>query len=105
MKTSRLKERCAALRSEVRDALRGGGNVLVPVDTAGRVLELVMLLEEFWQAEPDLARVHPIFLCGREVTQVLEIAANNVVSMKRRNRERDVTSRCVRACVRERVSE
>ena len=28
--------------------LRGDGNVLLPVDTAGRVLELVLLLEGHW---------------------------------------------------------
>ncbi|CAI0552561.1 unnamed protein product [Linum tenue] len=28
--------------------LEGGGNVLLPVDTAGRALELILILEEFW---------------------------------------------------------
>ena len=31
--------------------LRGDGCVLVPVDAAGRVLELLLLLEEFWARE------------------------------------------------------
>jgi cleavage and polyadenylation specificity factor subunit 2 len=31
--------------------LRGDGSVLIPVDAAGRVLELVLLLEEFWSRE------------------------------------------------------
>lgn len=29
--------------------LRGDGNVLLPVDTAGRVLELVLILEQYWE--------------------------------------------------------
>ena len=28
--------------------LRGDGNVLIPVDAAGRVLELILLLEGHW---------------------------------------------------------
>ncbi len=75
----------------MREALQRGGNVLVPVDTAGRALELLMLLEDFWAANADLARAHPMFLCGREVARVLELAGNNVASMKRRNRERDAS--------------
>ena len=92
---AKLKQRRSALQDEIRDALRGGGNVLMPVDTSGRILELVMLMEAFWQSDPELARAHPIFLVGREVAAVLELAANNVVSMKRRNRERDGNSRFV----------
>jgi hypothetical protein len=52
----------------------------------------MVLLEEWWEAEPELARSHRLFLCGREVSALLEVAANNVVSMKRSNRE-EVTSR------------
>ena len=29
----------------MKKTLRGGGNVLLPVDTAGRVLELILMLE------------------------------------------------------------
>jgi cleavage and polyadenylation specificity factor subunit 2 len=29
-------------------ALRNDGNVLIPVDTAGRVLELLITLDQFW---------------------------------------------------------
>lgn len=32
----------------ITSALQGGGNVLIPTDTAGRVLELIILLEEHW---------------------------------------------------------
>ncbi|KAJ4706015.1 Cleavage and polyadenylation specificity factor subunit 2 [Melia azedarach] len=38
--------------------LKAGGNVLLPVDTAGRVLELILILEDFW-AENSLN--YPIF--------------------------------------------
>ncbi|GAV60143.1 Lactamase_B domain-containing protein/RMMBL domain-containing protein/Beta-Casp domain-containing protein/CPSF100_C domain-containing protein [Cephalotus follicularis] len=32
----------------VKKTLEAGGNVLLPVDTAGRVLELILILEEYW---------------------------------------------------------
>ncbi|CAM9498044.1 unnamed protein product, partial [Ectocarpus sp. 4 AP-2014] len=37
------------LISTVMDTVRGGGNVLLPTDTAGRVLELLVLLNDHWQ--------------------------------------------------------
>jgi cleavage and polyadenylation specificity factor subunit 2 len=84
--TSTRKDKVAALQNEVRNTLQKGGNVLMPVTAAGRVLELVSLLEEFWSNNKELARSHPIFICGHEAKHLLELAANNVVSMKRRNR-------------------
>lgn len=38
--------------------LRGDGNVLLPVDTAGRILELILILEQYW-AQHHLT--YPIF--------------------------------------------
>eukprot|EP00903_Cladosiphon_okamuranus_P008763 g8395.t1 len=43
------KDREARLISTIMDTVRGGGNVLLPTDTAGRVLELLVLLDEHWQ--------------------------------------------------------
>eukprot|EP00752_Nemacystus_decipiens_P006443 g5803.t1 len=43
------KNREARLISTIMDTVRGGGNVLLPTDTAGRVLELLVLLDEHWQ--------------------------------------------------------
>ncbi|XP_024982381.1 cleavage and polyadenylation specificity factor subunit 2 isoform X1 [Cynara cardunculus var. scolymus] len=33
----------------ILNTLRGNGNVLLPVDTAGRVLELLLILEQYWE--------------------------------------------------------
>jgi cleavage and polyadenylation specificity factor subunit 2 len=38
----------AALIDPLMAVLRGGGNALLPVDTAGRVLELLLLLDAHW---------------------------------------------------------
>ncbi|KAE9617372.1 putative KH-domain/beta-lactamase-domain protein, archaea [Lupinus albus] len=42
----------------LKKTLRAGGNVLLPVDTAGRVLELTLMLESYW-ADENL--VYPIY--------------------------------------------
>ncbi|XP_027110297.1 cleavage and polyadenylation specificity factor subunit 2 isoform X3 [Coffea arabica] len=42
----------------IMKTLRADGNVLLPVDTAGRVLELILILEQFWE-QHKLA--YPIF--------------------------------------------
>lgn len=39
----------AALLEALLAALRAGGNALLPVDTAGRVLELLLLLDAYWE--------------------------------------------------------
>lgn len=39
----------AALLDALLAALRGGGNALLPVDAAGRVLELLLLLDAHWE--------------------------------------------------------
>jgi cleavage and polyadenylation specificity factor subunit 2 len=41
-------KRSAALVDTVLSTLRADGNVLLPVDSAGRVLELVLLLDKYW---------------------------------------------------------
>lgn len=35
----------------LKKTLRAGGNVLLPVDTAGRILELILMLESYWADE------------------------------------------------------
>ena len=40
-----------AMLGSIMHTLRSDGNVLMPVDTAGRVLELILLLEHHWATE------------------------------------------------------
>ncbi|KAG1678052.1 hypothetical protein FOA52_000848 [Chlamydomonas sp. UWO 241] len=51
--------------------LRGDGCVLIPVDTAGRVLEVALLLEEFWAQEK---MAYPLVLLSHTGSAVLEQA-------------------------------
>ena len=45
----RRRTRHEQLMTNILQTLRGGRNVLVAVDTAGRVLELAHLLEQLWR--------------------------------------------------------
>lgn len=49
------KDRDKQLIETIVNTLRNEGNVLLPCDTAGRVLELALLLEDYWQLS-----VHPL---------------------------------------------
>ncbi|KAG0453097.1 hypothetical protein HPP92_025761 [Vanilla planifolia] len=49
--------------------LRGNGNVLLPVDTAGRVLELILILEQFWSQQH---LTFPIFFLTNVSTSTID---------------------------------
>ncbi len=44
-------DRDKQLIESLTTTLRGGGNVLIPTDSSGRVLELALLLDQWWQAQ------------------------------------------------------
>jgi predicted metal-dependent RNase len=46
------------LKDSILSTVRSGGNVLLPTDAAGRVLELVLFLDRLWNTEPGLAQVY-----------------------------------------------
>lgn len=50
---ARRRVRDEKLMTNILQTLRGGGNVLVAVDTAGRVLELAHMLEQLWRNKVD----------------------------------------------------
>ena len=51
IETSKFKTRVSAFKRDVRAALLNGGNVLVPVDAGGRVLEILLVLHRMWLDE------------------------------------------------------
>jgi cleavage and polyadenylation specificity factor subunit 2 len=42
------KQRDSFLINTITDTLKGSGNVLIPIDAASRMLELVYLLDQLW---------------------------------------------------------
>ncbi len=51
------------------------GNVLLPVDAAGRLLELVLLLEEHWDKQKLM---YPLILLTPMAYNVLELASSQL---------------------------
>lgn len=52
-----LSQRMQDLKDSILSTVRRGGNVLLPTDAAGRVLELLLFLDRLWNTEPGLAQV------------------------------------------------
>lgn len=84
-------EQAATFCREVVGCLRRrGGHVLVPVDTAGRVLELLLLLERHWAAHN---LTYPlVFLCQTGISLLakaraqLEFLSEGVQAVRTRSR-------------------
>jgi hypothetical protein len=56
------RQRDEQLMTNILSTLRNGGNVLVAVDTAGRVLELAHMVDQLWsnKVRPSRPRSQPI---------------------------------------------
>ena len=55
----------SALRDTVLQTLRNDGNVLIPVDASGRVLEILMILNALWE---EKRLTYPLLFVGPVVT-------------------------------------
>ncbi|GMH42787.1 hypothetical protein BSKO_10706 [Bryopsis sp. KO-2023] len=59
----------------IMSTLRDGGNVLIPTDTAGRVLELIILLEEYWSKHRI---AYPLALLSTVAYSTMEFAKSQL---------------------------
>lgn len=71
--SERRSDRDAQLFGALRSTLSAGGNVLLPVDTAGRILELCQLLEQTWRSDRAL-QVYPVVILNVVGYSVIEYA-------------------------------
>lgn len=58
--------------------LRGGGNVLVSVDTAGRVLELAHMLDQLWRNKESGLLAYSLALLNNVSYNVVEFAKSQI---------------------------
>lgn len=58
--------------STVRRILERGGHVLLPMFALGRTQELMIMLDEYWLANPDLQSI-PIYFGSELATRGLEV--------------------------------
>lgn len=50
------------LHERIKSTLKSSGNVLIPVDTAGRVIELAVQLHDIWATDRELAEIPLVIL-------------------------------------------
>lgn len=64
--------------ANVLETLRGDGNVLIAVDTAGRVLELAQLLDQIWRTKDAGLGVYSLALLNNVSYNVVEFSKSQV---------------------------
>ena len=67
---AKMSARVRELTECALSTLRNGGNVLMPIDTAGRVFEIMLILENRWKAE-KLREQYPLVLLHYEAKNVI----------------------------------
>ena len=77
-KQERRTERDAQLMTNILSTFRNGGNVLVAVDTAGRVLELSHMLDQLWRADGSGLTTYSLALLNTVSYNVIEFAKSQV---------------------------
>ncbi|XP_015781922.1 cleavage and polyadenylation specificity factor subunit 2 [Tetranychus urticae] len=75
---ARRKERDEQLMTNILATLRDGGNVLIAVDTAGRVLELAHMLDQLWHTPDAGLMAYSLALLNTISYNVIEFAKSQV---------------------------
>ena len=76
-KSPARKSRDQQLLAEIMASLKENADVLLPVDTAGRVLELLLVLEHAWRENKSLARF-PLILLSHVAANTIEFAKSHI---------------------------
>ncbi|CAG2100502.1 unnamed protein product [Medioppia subpectinata] len=74
----RRRKRDEQLITSIMATLQSGGNVLIAVDTAGRVLELAHMLEQWWRNQESGLMTYPLVLLNNFSYNVIEFAKSLV---------------------------
>ncbi|GAB6020668.1 cleavage and polyadenylation specificity factor subunit 2 [Chamberlinius hualienensis] len=75
---ARRKKRDEQLMTNILQTLRNGGNVLVAVDTAGRVLELAHMVDQLWRNQDSGLQAYSLALINTVSYNVVEFAKSQV---------------------------
>lgn len=67
------------LPANIMETLRNDGNVLISVDTAGRVLELAQLLDQIWRTKDAGLGVYSLALLNNVSYNVVEFSKSQVI--------------------------
>ena len=75
---TRRRQRDEQLMTNILATLRNGGNVLIAVDTAGRVLELAHMLDQLWRNQDSGLMAYSLALLNNFSYNVIEFAKSHV---------------------------
>lgn len=70
------------ISANILQTLRNGGNVLITVDTAGRVLELIHMLDQLWRNKDSGLIAYSLALLNNVSYNVVEFAKSQVQFFK-----------------------
>lgn len=74
----RMKERDQKFLSTILETLRGGGNILIACDTAGRVLEVAYMLDHIWRNKDTGLSAYSLALVSNVATKVIDITMSTI---------------------------
>lgn len=77
------EERETKFLDHVHAIVRRGGRCLVPMFALGRAQELLLILEEYWRAHPELQDI-PVYYASQMASKALELYKTYVSSMNSR---------------------
>lgn len=74
----RRRTRDEQLLTTIMTTVRSGGNVLIGVDTAGRVLELAHMLEQLWRNQDSGLMAYSLVMASNVAKSVIDFAKSQV---------------------------
>uniref|UniRef100_A0A6G1SDR1 Cleavage and polyadenylation specificity factor subunit 2 n=1 Tax=Aceria tosichella TaxID=561515 RepID=A0A6G1SDR1_9ACAR len=74
----RMKERDQKFLSTIMETLRGGGNILIACDTAGRVLEIAYMLDHIWRNKDTGLSAYSLALVNNVATRMIDITMSTI---------------------------
>ncbi|KAK9693101.1 hypothetical protein K7432_014071 [Basidiobolus ranarum] len=96
------KYREAALFESIMSTLRSGGNVLIPVDSSARVLEIAYVLDQFWSTQrvtyPLLFFTHKSYRTIQFAKSMLEWMSDSITKQFETARENPFDLKNIRLC-------
>lgn len=75
---SRGKERDQKFLSTIIETLRGGGNILIACDSAGRVLEIAHMLDNFWRRKDNGVSAYSLALVNNVANKMIDITMSTI---------------------------
>jgi cleavage and polyadenylation specificity factor subunit 2 len=72
------RQRDTQLLESIMSTLKGGGNVLLPADTAGRVLELLLIIHSYWEYNSFGKSNFPLVFLANESYYTVDFARSMI---------------------------